>query len=263
MLLSGKTVLLTGATGGIGHAIARRLHASGARLILTGRRTDVLEPLATELGAQSLAVDLADRDAVAKLAEECADVDVAIANAALPASGPLTSFDVDAIDRALDVNLRAPIVVARALAERMAERRSGHLVFISSLNGKTASSGTSMYSATKFGLRGFGQGLREDLRPFGVGVSVVFPGFISDAGMFADTGVSLPRGVGTSTPEEVAAAVLTSIEKNRGEIDVAPLPMRLGATFAGIAPETSAKVARRAGSAEIAAEMAVSQSVKR
>ncbi len=263
MLLSGKTVLLTGATGGIGHAIARRLSASGARLILTGRRTGALEPLAQELGAQALAVDLADRDAVARLAEECADVDAVIANAAVPASGPLTSFSGEEIDRALDVNLRAPIVVARALGERMAARRSGHLLFVSSLSGKTGSAGTSMYSATKFGLRGFGQGLREDMRPFGVGVSVVFPGFISDAGMFADTEVTLPRGVGTSTPEEVAEAVADAIERNRGEVDVAPLPMRLGATFAGIAPETSAKVARRAGSADIATEMAAAQSSKR
>jgi short-subunit dehydrogenase len=263
MLLSGKTILLTGATGGIGHAIARRLHADGARLVLTGRRTDVLEPLAEELGAQSLAVDLADRDAVARLAEECADVDVLIANAALPASGPLTSFSVDELDRALDVNLRAPILLAHAMAPRMAARRSGHLLFVSSLSGKAGSAGTSMYSATKFGLRGFGQGLREDLRPHGVGVSVVFPGFISDAGMFADTGVTLPRGVGTSTPEAVADGVATAFTRNRGEVDVAPLPMRLGTKFAGVAPEISAHVQRRAGSGEIAANMAANQTTKR
>lgn len=263
MLLSGKTVLLTGATGGIGHAIARRLHGAGARLILTGRRTEVLRPLAEEVGAQSLAVDLSDRGAVARLAEEWADVDVLIANAALPASGALTSFSPEEIDRALDVNLRAPIMLARALAEPMAGRRSGHLVLISSLSGKTGSPGTSMYSATKFGLRGFGQGLREDMRPFGVGVSVVFPGFISDAGMFAETEVELPRGVGTKTPEDVAAAVASAIERNRGEVDVAPAALRLGAVFSGVAPELSAGLARRAGSNALSADMAASQRIKR
>ena len=263
MHLSGKTVLLTGATGGIGHAIARHLHGAGAALVLTGRRTEVLDPLTQELGARSLAVDLADRHAVDRLAQECADVDVLIANAALPASGPLTSFSQAEIDRALDVNLRAPIILAQVLAQRMAARRSGHLVLISSLSGKTGSPGTSMYSATKFGLRGFGQGLREDMRPSGVGVSVVFPGFISEAGMFADSEVELPRGVGTSTPDEVAGAVASAIEHNRGEVDVAPLAMRLGAAFAGLAPETSAKLARRAGSDRIAADMAASQSIKR
>jgi len=120
-----------------------------------------------------------------------------------------------------------------------------------------------MYSATKFGLRGFGQGLREDMHPVGVGVSVVFPGFISGAGMFADTEVELPRGVGMSTPDAVADAVADAIERNRGEIDVAPLPMRLGAALAGLAPATSAKVARRAGSHEVAAQMAAAQSGKR
>jgi short-subunit dehydrogenase len=263
MLLSGRTALLTGATGGLGHAIARRLHRSGAQLILTGRRTDVLEPLAQELGARSLATDLCDRDAVARLADECADVDVLIANAALPASGPLTSFSPEEIDRALDVNLRAPVILARVLGERMAERRDGQLVFISSLSGKSGPPGTSMYSATKFGLRGFGQALREDMRPFGVGVSVVFPGFISGAGMFADTEVELPRGVGTSSPDEVADAVTDAIERNRGEVDVAPFGMRLGAAFAGLAPATSAKVARRAGSDKVAAEMAAAQRRKR
>ena len=86
----------------------------------------------------------------------------------------------------LEVNLRAPIALARALAPAMIARGSGHIVFISSLAGKAAAPASSIYSATKFGLRGFALGLREDLRPHGVGVSVVLPGFIRDAGMFAD-----------------------------------------------------------------------------
>ena len=263
MDLQGRTILLTGATGGIGHAIARRLHGAGAQLVLTGRRTDVLEPLAAELGARSLAVDLADREAVARLAEECADVDGMVANAALPPSGPVLSFSVEEIDRALEVNLRAPIVLSRLLAERMAVRHTGHLLFISSLSGKSSQAGSAIYSATKFGLRGHGQGLRADLRSAGVGVSVVFPGFISDAGMFHDANVKLPKGVGTSTPDEVAEAVVGAIEHNRGEVDVAPVGMRLGATFAGLAPEISAKVTRRLGGDAIAEQMGAGQADKR
>ena len=82
----------------------------------------------------------------------------------------------------------------------MVERGTGHLVFISSLSGKIASAGASIYNATKFGLRGFGFALNEELRGTGVGATTVFPGFIRDAGMFADSGVKLPRGVGTRTP---------------------------------------------------------------
>ena len=110
------------------------------------------------------------------------------------------------IDRALDVNLRAPMVLAKQLAPAMVAKGRGHLLFVSSLLGKFASPGAAVYSATKYGLRGFAGPLREDLRGAGVGVSVVFPGFIRDAGMFADAKVDLPPGVGTSSPDEVAAA---------------------------------------------------------
>lgn len=263
MLVLGKTVLLTGATGGIGHAIARRLHADGARMILTGRRTEVLEPLAAELEAQSLAVDLADRSAVAALAADSIDADVLIANAALPASGPLNSFSDPELDRALDVNLRAVLVLCRELGGRMQTRRAGHIVLVSSLSGKSGAAGASVYSATKFALRGLGQSLRAELAPSDVGVSVVFPGFISDAGMFADAGVTLPKGVGTSTPQQVADAVASAIERNRGEVDVAPAPMRLGAKFAGLAPEMSAKFSRRMGADDIASAMHRGQLEKR
>ncbi len=263
MDLSGRTVLLTGATGGLGHAIARRLAAAGARLVLTGRRAEVLEPLAAELGGRAVAVDLADRDAVAELGAASADVDVLVANAGLPASGALTTFAGEELDRALDVNLRAPMVLARALVPAMVARGRGHVVLMSSLSGKTGQGGTAVYSATKFGLRGFGQGLRDDLHGTGVGVSVVFPGFISDAGMFADTGVALPRGVGTSTPEAVAEAVRRGIVEDRGELDVAPAGMRLATAFAGVAPGLAARVARRSGSGRIAVEMAASQGDKR
>jgi uncharacterized protein len=264
MELNGRTVLLTGATGGIGHAIARRLYAAGAQLVLTGRRTEVLEPLAAELGgARALAVDLSAAGEVERLATECAEVDVLVANAALPASGELTSFSVQEVDRALAVNLRAPMILARLLGERMAARGSGHLVFISSLAGKVATSRSSVYAATKFGLRGFGQGLREDLRPAGVGVSVVFPGFIRDAGMFADSGTKLPAFVGTSTPEQVAAGVLQAIVRDRGEIDVAPAGLKVGTRLAAIAPGTVAGLNRRLGADRISEELASGQADKR
>ena len=182
MKLDGSTVLLTGASGGLGRAMALRLHAAGARLVLTGRRAAVLDDLAARTGARSLAVDLADAAGVDALAADCADADVLVANAGLPASGHLSSFSVEEIDRALAVNLRAPMVLARLLAERMAARGAGHIVLVSSLSGKVTTPGSSVYSATKFGLRGFGLALREDLRAAGVGVSVVLPGFVSEAG---------------------------------------------------------------------------------
>jgi short-subunit dehydrogenase len=263
MRISGSTVLLTGATGGIGHALARELRGRGAELILTGRRTDVLEPLAAELQARSLAVDLSDRAALDGLVAEAGEVEILVANAALPASGSLESFSVQEIDRVLDVNLRAPIVLARALAPAMSQRGHGHLLFVSSLAGKFASPLASLYNATKFGLRGFALAQRAELRAAGVGVSVVCPGFIRDAGMFADADVKLPTGVGTRSPQDVARAVAQAIERNRGEVDVAPLPMRAGAIFGGIVPEVAAAVTRKSGGDEIAVSIAAGQGDKR
>jgi short-subunit dehydrogenase len=263
MELNGSSVLLTGATGGIGHAIARALRAQGASLLLTGRRTDVLEPLAAEVQGRATAIDLSDRAAVDRLLDEAGDVDVLIANAALPAAGDALDFTVEQIDRALEVNLRAPIVLSRVLGERMAARGRGHIVLISSLSGKSGQPASSIYSATKFGLRGFGQGLRGDLAPRGVGVSVVFPGFIRDAGMFHESGAKLPKGVGTSTPQDVAAAVVKAIRSNRGELDVAPVGLRAGTAFAQLAPGVSAKVAKLLGGDKVTAQLVNGQTAKR
>ncbi len=259
----GGNVLLTGASGGIGHAIARAIAPRSADLILTARRTDVLGPLAADLGARVVTCDLARQADVEQLIEEAGRVDVLIANAGLPASGLLLDLTQAEIDRMLDVNLRAPMALARALAPGMVERRRGHLAFISSLSGKTASPASSVYSGTKFGLRGFALGLREDLRRQGVGVSVVLPGFIREAGMFADSRATLPPGVGTRSPEEVARAVISAIDRDRAEVVVAPLSMRVGATIGGAAPMVASAVSRLLGSERIAADIAAGQRDKR
>jgi short-subunit dehydrogenase len=263
--LQGRRVLLTGASGGIGAAIAHLLHGRGAHLIVSARRVELLEELRRALGdrVEVAPADLAEPGAPVELAERAGAVDVLVAAAALPASGAFTGFSALEIDRALDVNLRAPVQLARALVPGMVERGSGHLVFLSSLSGKAASVGSSVYSATKFGLRGFALGLREDLVDTGVGVTTVFPGFVSGAGMFAEAGVRLPRGVGTRTPDQVAAAVLRGIERNRAEVDVAPLPLRAGALASGLAPTLVAAIQRRFGSRQLAAELARAQARKR
>jgi short-subunit dehydrogenase len=263
MKIAESTALVTGATGGIGQAIARELARRGASVVLTGRRAEVLEPLAAELGGRAIVADLSDRDAAARLMDEAGTVDILVANAALPASGLLTDYALDAVDRALDVNLRVPVVMARLAAEEMVSRRRGHLVFVSSVAGKVASGGTSLYNATKFGLRGFSLALREDLRPHGVGVSAIYPGFIRDAGMFADAGVTLPRGMGTRTPGDVARAVTHAIERDTAEVDVAPLSLRMGTKLAALAPGLSARVQRMGGADRITEALAEGQRDKR
>jgi short-subunit dehydrogenase len=245
--LGGRRVLLTGASGGIGAAAARALAARGAAVIVSGRRVEELETLAAEIGGRAVPVDLASADGPARLVAEAGEVDVLVANAALSQAGEITSLSPSEVDAVLAVNMRAPLMLARLLAEPMAARRSGHLVFVSSLQGKAASPYSALYTATKFGLRGFALSLRLDLADHGVGVSCVSPGFVRDAGMFADSGAPLPPGVRTVTPDAVAAAIVRAIERNRAEVDAAPFALRAGARIAGVAPVLAGTVSKRFG----------------
>lgn len=268
MELAGSRILLTGATGGLGRAIAASLAAEGAQMLLSSRKSEELDRLIAELpgeGHLKLVCDLAEDGAAERLASEATAggrLDGFVANAALPSSGRLDDFGPEQISRALRVNLEAPILTARALLPDMLVRGSGQLVFISSLSGKTASPRTSMYSATKFGLRGFTLALRQDLHGTGVGASLVLPGFIRDAGMFADTGVDPPPGLGTGRPEQVGDAVVDAIRNDRGELVVAPIRQRVANEFAHVFPGLAA-IAQRGRGERIADEMTAAQRDKR
>jgi short-subunit dehydrogenase len=244
MDLSGRRALLTGATGGLGRAIATAMAKRGATLILSARKREALEEQAGALpgsGHMVLPADLAEPGAADRLAAEAGAVDVLVANAGLPGAGWLSDFSSEQVERALRVNLEAPMLLARALFPAMIERGAGHLVFVASLSGKAGSPRSSVYNATKFGLRGFALGLRPDLSPRGVGVSLVSPGFVRDAGMFAEAGAKPPPGMGTASPELVGAAVVKAIENDRVEVAVAPLQQRFAAHLALASPSLGAK----------------------
>lgn len=263
MDIAGRSALVTGATGGIGRAIARELARRGAALVVTGRNTEVLDRLAAELGGRAVVADLADRREVERLADVAGAVDIFVSNAALPASGDLSDFSVEELDRALDVNLRAPIVLARALSAGMVARGEGQIVIVSSMAGKLPPQGLSLYSATKAGLRAFALVLRQDLAGAGVGVSVLVPGPIRDAGMWADTGLPLPLGVHTRSPDDVAGAVVQAVTTNTVEIDVAPVPLRVGGALAPLAPAAVLRAMHLLGADRYASEMAARQRHKR
>jgi short-subunit dehydrogenase len=263
--LGGKRVLLTGATGGLGRGIAKALAEKGATVVLSGRSREALEEFASELpGDHRVApADLSEPGAAASLLEAAGDVDVLVANAALPGTGDLTDYTPTQIERLLRLNFEVPIEMAGRLLPEMRRRDSGHLVFIASLSGKLAAPRSSLYSATKFGLRGFALALREDLRPTGVGVSLVSPGAIAEAGMFADSGAKLPPGLGRlKTPADVGAAVVRAIEKNRSEVDVATRRARLGALTAMVMPELMGRLSYRQ-SLKVASAIEAGQTEKR
>lgn len=265
MQIAGSRVLLTGASGGLGNAIARGLHARGAHLLVTARREEALRELADELRdrVEVLPADLADADDVAALPARAGRVDVFIHNAGLPGSGKLESFSLEQLDRAIDVNLRAAVHLCHALVPPMLERGSGQIVLMSSLAGKQPTQGGAIYSATKYALRGWGGALRDDLHGTGVGVSVIFPGVIEDAGMWGDAGMKTPKGVAKRYPSDVADAVVKAIEKDRAELDVADPVQRAGGVLAAIAPHTAARIRRLAGVDRFAEQLAAAQKDKR
>lgn len=242
MQITGKTVLLTGATGGLGAAIAEALAAKGAKLVLSSRREKDLEQMAAALpggGHRFVVSDLAEPGAVEKLVEAAGPVDILVANAGLHGTGQIEDLSESEIERTLRVNVEAPILLARSLMGPMRDRGAGHLVFVASLAGKAASPRSSIYNATKFGLRGFALGLMADLKGGPVGASLVSPGFVRDAGMFAASGAKTPPGIGTATPPQVGQAVVTAIEKARVEVTVAPLPLRIMAHLGLALPSVS------------------------
>jgi len=265
MELAGSKVLLTGATGGLGRAIAQALASRGATIVLSSRKTDALEALTAELpgdGHRALTSDLSEPGAAEKLAAEAGEIDVLVANAGLPGTGRLPDYTSERMVGTLRVNLEAPMLLARALEPQMLERGKGHMVFISSLSGKSATPLSSVYNATKFGLRGFALGLRADLDPLGIGVSIVSPGTIREAGMYADSGADPIPGLGTGSPQQVADAVVKAIERNKVEISVAPVQQRLLAHFALATPGISVKVASGAAGQKAAANVAKGQTDK-
>jgi short-subunit dehydrogenase len=262
--LRGKTVLLTGASTGLGPYIARRLHRAGAKFVLSARNEKALRRLAKELGeSRVIAADLSVNGEAERLAKEAGHVDVLVSNAGVPASGRLTTFTIEELDRAIAVNLRAGIVLARQLSPAMLKRKSGHMVFMSSAAGIVPAAGATLYSATKFGLRGFALALREELWGSGVGVSVVCPTFVSESGMWADTGLKVNPMAGLVSPAQVAEAVWSAITKNRGQVDVVPLPVRAGIKVLAIAPGLFTTVARMTGASRANDEIGERQRDKR
>jgi short-subunit dehydrogenase len=250
MRLEGRSVLLTGATGGIGGVIARELAARGCALTVTGRREADLARLVTELGppARGFTADLTNLAEVRELLDHADPVDILVACAGIEIPQNLADLSDETLEEAMRINLLAPAALARAALAPMKQRGAGHIVFIASVAGLVATPiNSSVYTATKWGLRGLGLTLRQELHGTGIGVSTVFPAGVRDAGMFARSGVTLPWYAGTSSPQDVARAVVRAVERDRPEVVVAASGERLGAAISGVAPVLVGRLVRMAG----------------
>lgn len=248
MDINGSTILLTGASGGLGKTTARYLAARGASLVISARNEQALDELAAEIGAQVEVADLANRADVERLAARAATCDVLVANAGIGDDPDLNQLTTGDIDQCLEVNLRSPIVLSHEFVKAKATAgHRGQIVLMGSLAGLAATPGTRLYNATKFGLRGFALSFRQEAEPLGVGVSLVTPGFIGDAGMFANGSIDLPPGVRTKTADDVAAAVGRAITRNPTEVFVSPSELRVMSTLSTVAPAVSAFIQRKLG----------------
>jgi short-subunit dehydrogenase len=218
--LAGQIALITGASGGIGSATARELARQGASIVLAARRADLLDSLATELGStdvEALAVptDLTDAAQIETLVERALErfgkIDILVNNAGIGTPRSLAKTAPDAIRRELEINLVAAILLTRAVLPGMLERKRGAIISIASVAGHVAVE--PLYSATKFGIRGFSYALRRQLRGSGINVSVVSPGFIRTP---MTRGNKLPM----PGPEVVARRIAKLVRKPKREMIV-------------------------------------------
>lgn len=183
--LTGKTALVTGATGGLGSAIARGLHTQGAHVVLSGTREAVLQDLAGSLGGRTSVApcDLADAEAVDGLvsrAEELAgDLHILVANAGITRDGLLMRMKDEDWDAVLKVNLESYFRLSRSALRGMMKRRTGRIIGVTSVVGVTGNPGQTNYAASKAGMIGFSKALAQEVASRGITVNCIAPGFIS------------------------------------------------------------------------------------
>jgi len=184
--LTGKTALVTGATGGIGGAVARALHAQGATVVLSGTREAVLADLAGQLGerahfATANLSDPASVDALVGVAEEVAGagLDILVANAGITKDGLLLRMKDEDFQSVLTVNLESYFRLSRAAMKGMMKRRSGRIIGVTSVVGVTGNGGQTNYAASKAGMIGFSKSLAQEVGSRGITVNCIAPGFIT------------------------------------------------------------------------------------
>jgi 3-oxoacyl-[acyl-carrier protein] reductase len=185
--LTGRKALVTGATGGLGEAIARALHAQGAIVGLHGTREEKLKELATELGDRTFIfpANLSDREAVKALGqkaeEEMGGIDILVNNAGITRDGLFVRMSDEDRDAVLNVNLTSVFNLTRELTHPMMRRRNGRIINITSIVGVTGNPGQANYCASKAGLIGFSKSLAQEIASRNVTVNCIAPGFIESA----------------------------------------------------------------------------------
>lgn len=227
--IAGKTILLTGASRGIGAFIARSLAKEQVTIVGISRSKEGLNKIGaeiTDLGSEWIAINF-DLTQIEKLPiiveqvnQQVGAVDILINNAGIELYRAFQDYSTTEIQSILTTNLIAVMELSRLILPAMLSKGSGHIVNIASLAGKKSPAYNSIYAASKAGLIGWNDALRQELAGTGVEISVICPGYVSQEGISADTGVPAPRLSGTSPPVKVVDAVVRAIVHNQAEVVV-------------------------------------------
>ncbi|NEQ64747.1 MAG: SDR family NAD(P)-dependent oxidoreductase [Symploca sp. SIO2D2] len=228
-IIAGKTVLITGISRGIGVFIARELAKKQATVVGVARSQEGLDRICAEINAMgskgiSISFDISKveelSNLVKKIEELVGSVDILINNAGIEMYRAFPDYSLGDIQSVLSINLLAAMELTRLVLPNMLSHGSGHIVNIASLAAKKGHPYDSIYSASKAGLLMWSNAIRQELAGTGTSISTICPGYISNYGMLADTGVPAPTLAGISQPEDVAKAVIQAIEKKRAEVIV-------------------------------------------
>ncbi len=219
--LTGKGAVVTGATGGIGGAIAKALHGAGANIAISGTRAEKLSELATELGGERVHIlpcNLSDRDAIKQLAKDAEEkvgtLDIVVNNAGLTKDNLFMRMTDDEWDQVMAVDLTAAFVLSRAAIRNMMRRRSGRIINITSVSGVIGNPGQANYAAAKAGMIGMTKSLAREVATRGITANCIAPGFITTPmteslgdKILTEARKYIPTGT-FGTPEDIAVAAL-------------------------------------------------------
>jgi short-subunit dehydrogenase len=254
--LQGKYVLLTGGSRGIGPFIAEALARKGAHIALAARSEEALRRTASSLrtyGVQTIIcpVDLAQarqrHDLVRTVLDEFGCIDILVNNAGVEMEGSFLRLSWEAIRETMEVNLAAPMALTHLVLPHMVDRKGGYIVNIASIGAKSGTPYDAVYCGTKAGLTEWTRGLRVELTGTGVYFSTIFPGYVTETGMFARFDIMPPWIIGSCTPSQVARTVVRAIERRKQEVIVNSRPLRPAYALAELFPTMRDRLVRLLG----------------
>jgi short-subunit dehydrogenase len=257
--INGKHILLTGGSRGLGPVIAVALAERGAHIALAARSEAGLHSVIQSLSKYqvellAVPVDLAQEahrhELVATVLGKFGSIDILINNAGIETEGAYLDLSWEAIRQTIEVNLLAPMALTYRVLPHMLGQKQGHIVNIASMAAKSGGPYAATYSGTKAGLAEWTRGLRLELAGTGVHFSTIFPGYITEVGMFAKFNLTPPRLVGSCTPRQVARAVVRAIESESLEVIVNSVPLRPDFVLNELSPALGDWVMVKSGSAD-------------